>query len=259
MEEILNKFRDENGFVRDIHGLYKELIKYIEREDAIKLLKKIVEFNKTIISEVRKANTELSKIIMSRKDEFEVIEYVSVDKTVNKRVEKNVPDDREIIFYINYIEEHLDDNNFLNILPKNTDKDSFRILFKIMNYYKSKIEFIQSILSIETNAEDIEYLEDELVKIVPIYEKILEYKDSVKNVAAEEKESFKNKVSYFLNKCTPYIYLDIKDSPENYDSIMKLINSIEIGTFKNIRSFTGQFKGLFEVRDISNGTKLYLR
>ena len=101
MEEILNKFRDENGFVRDIHGLYKELIKYIEREDAIKLLKKIVEFNKTIISEVRKANTELSKIIMSRKDEFEVIEYVSVDKTVNKRVEKSVQDDREIIFYNN--------------------------------------------------------------------------------------------------------------------------------------------------------------
>lgn len=256
MEEILNKFRDENGFVRDIHGLYKELIKYIEREDAIKLLKKIVEFNKTIISEVRKTNTELSKIIMSRKDEFEVIEYVSVDKPANKKVEKSVLDDKEIIFYINYIEEHLADYNFLNILPKNNDKDSFRILFKIINYYKSKIEFIQSILSIETNATDIEYLENELVKIVPIYEKILEYKDSVKNVAAEEKESFKNKVSYFINKCTPYIYLDIKDSPEDYDSIMKLINSIEIGTFKNIRSFTGQFKGLFEVRDISNATRV---
>ena len=41
MEEILNKFRDENGFVRDIHSLYKEMIKYIEREDAIKLIKKV--------------------------------------------------------------------------------------------------------------------------------------------------------------------------------------------------------------------------
>ena len=256
MEEILNKFRDENGFIKDIYGLYKELIKYIEKKDALNVLKKIIEFNQSIIIDVKKANAELSKIIMSRKDDFEIVDYVKVDKPVHKRVEKTEVEDREILFYINYIEEHLDDNNYLNILPKNNDKDSMRLLFKIINYFKSKIEFIQSILSIETKSQDIEYLENELVKYVPIYEKILEYKDSIKNVLEEEKESFKNKVSYFINKCTPYIYLDIKDSPENYDSIMKLINSIEIGTFKNIRSFSGQFKGLFEVRDISNGTRV---
>lgn len=256
MEEILKKFRDENGFVRDIHGLYKELIKYIEKKDALNVLKKIIEFNKSIINELKKVNDDLSKIIMSRKDEFEVVEYVKVDKQAHKKLEKSIHDDRDIIFYINYIEEHLEDNMYLNILPKNNDKDSLKIFFKIINYYKSKIEFIQSILSIETNAEDIEYLENELVKISPIYEKILEYKDSIKNVSVSEKESFKNKVSYFINKCIPYIYLDIKDSPESYDSIIKLINSIEIGTFKNIKSFAGQFKGLFEVRDISNGTRV---
>ena len=256
MEQILKKFKDENGFVRDIHGLYRELIKYVDTANAIKLIKNIADSNKIVISNVKKINADLSKIIMSRKDEFEVIEYVSIDKPVNKRVEKSVLDDKEIIFYINYIEEHLDDYNFLNILPKNTDKESFRILFKIINYYKSKIEFIKNLLSIETNTEDIEYLENELVKIVPIFEKILEYKESIKNVSVEEKNTFKNKVSYFINKCTPYIYLDIKDNPEDYDSIMKLINSIEVGTFKNIRSFTGQFKGLFEVRDISNGTRV---
>lgn len=256
MEEILKKFRDENGFVRDIHGLYKELIKYIEKKDALNVLKKIIEFNKSIINELKKVNDDLSKIIMSRKDEFEVVEYVKVDKQAHKKLEKSIHDDRDIIFYINYIEEHLEDNKYLNILPKNNDKDSLKIFFKIINYYKSKIEFIQSILSIETNAEDIEYLENELIKIVPIFEKILEYKESIKNVSIEEKESFKNKVSYFINKCTPYIYLDIKDSPESYDSIIKLINSIEIGTFKNIKSFAGQFKGLFEVRDISNGTRV---
>lgn len=256
MEEILNKFRDENGFIKDIYGLYKELIKYIEKKDALNLLKNIIEYNKSIISEVKKINADLSKLIMSRKDDFEIVEYVKVDKPIHKRVENPKIDNKDILFYINYIEEHLDDNNYLNILPKNNDKDSMRILFKILNYYKSKIEFVKSILSIEHNPKDIEYLENELVILLPIYEKILEYKDSIKNVLEEEKINFKNKVSYFINKCTPYIYLDIKDSPEIYDSIMKLINSIEIGTFKNIKSFAGQFKGLFEVRDISNGTRV---
>lgn len=256
MEQILDKFKDENGFVKDIHGLYTELIKYIDKKAALNILKSIIKSNQSIIFNIKKTNTELSKIITSRKNNFEIIEYESVNKTVLKRKEPKKVDNKEIVFYTNYIEEHLDNNNYLNILPKNNDKDSMYLLFKIINYYKSKIEFIKSLLSIETNNKDIEYLENELVNLVPIYEKILEYKDSIKYVLEKEKESFKNKISYFLNKTTPYIYLDIKDSPENYDSIMKLINSIEIGTFKNIKSFTGQFKGLFEVRDISNGTRV---
>lgn len=256
MEEILNKFKLEFGFIKDINTLYTELIKYTDKKDALNILKNVIKTNQSIIFNIKKTNTELSKIITSRKNDFEIVEYKSVDKPIYKIHNTKDKENKEITFYINYIEEHLLDNNYLNILPKNNDKDSMYLLFEIINYYKTKIEFIKTLLSIETNSKDIEYLENELVNLVPIYENIIEYKDSIKNVLEEEKESFKNKVTYFLNKTIPYIYLDIKDSPENYNSIIKLINSIEIGTFKNIKSFTGQFKGLFEVRDISNGTRV---
>lgn len=59
MEEILNKFKDKNGFIKDIYGLYKELIKYIEKKDALNVLKKTIEYNKSIIGSIKKENTEL--------------------------------------------------------------------------------------------------------------------------------------------------------------------------------------------------------
>jgi len=55
-----------------------------------------------------------------------------------------------------------------------------------------------------------------------------------------------------------YLYCDIEDSIESFESIKMLINSIKTGRFKNLKNFSNndKTKGLLEVRDISNKTRI---
>lgn len=260
MEKIINKYKDENGLIRNLFDLYRELTNVLSKTEALKQIKKLSEENIIILRRTKRENIEMEKIILSRNLEVENIEYIQQEeitkppKTIEQKI--NIEIDKDIEFYISYIEENLMDNAYLEILPKNNDRESIEILIKLLNYFKSKISLSEYFLSLETNLTEIAFLENELAKYYPIYKTIKEYKESLKNITEIEKKEFKNKVSYFMYGDIPYIYKDIEDNPESFETVLKLIESIEDGTFKNIDSFTNKLKGLLEVKNLSKQVRV---
>ena len=61
-----------------------------------------------------------------------------------------------------------------------------------------------------------------------------------------------------MNGDEPYLYTDIEDYSETYESIEILLNSLKKGEFKNIKTFNhnDKTKGLLELRDLTHRTRL---
>ena len=257
MEKLIESYKDNNGFIKSLLEIYKSLVKNdIAKKDAINNLSFLYSENISSLKKYKENYNLEKKILENRNKEKVFLNYekeLTKDKT--KESNKKEKDDIFIDFYIDYINENIEDDAFLDILPKQLDEESIKILTKILNYYKSKINFAISLLSIEDNKDDFEELVSDLVLPNYIYEKIIEYKDNLKNIKNEEKDKFKNNILFFMNSEEPYLYYDIVDNPTCYSSINKLLNSIINGTFKNITKFT-DIPGLLEVRDISNQTRI---
>ena len=253
------KFEDENGYISNLEAVHIMLKNNnYKKEDIIKILSELYLKNKEITKNITKENRELL--------EFSKKTKLFNEKNYEKKIrEESIIKEKNIIlsengnynFYIDYIENNYD-NDFLNILPKNNDDNSLKIIDMVIIHYLREINLLKYNLVNETNDDDIKYIQDNLIKDEYIYNKIYEYKNNLININLEEEETLLNNVVYFMNEDIPYVYYDIMDDPDSLDSIIKLIESIEIGTFKNIKAFSNndKFRGLFEVRDITNKTRV---
>lgn len=256
MEELLIKYKDENGFISDIMGLYKELCDLYGKKESLKIINNLYEENKKALKQVRNKNNELEKALELRKKNIENVDYIKKDKLDEKKDTKKLMVKEDVSFYITYIKENLDNDSYLDILPKNNDKESMIILINILSTLLKIIEFNKYFLTIETNKEQINIMLNEIEIYTNVYNKILEYKNNLKYSSKEELEQFKNKVSYFMYGDIPYIYKDIKNNPESFDTVLKLIDSIKNGTFKNIEFFINRLKGLIEVKHLSQQIRI---
>lgn len=256
MEELLKKYKDENGYIEDLLSVYKSMYEIgIPSDEIIKTFKNILEDNKAIKRILEKDNSRL-KAIISKKDSIVDKEYIKSQKSVSKTYLKKEHEDINLQFYIEYIQNNLDDDRFLDLLPNNKDIESINIINKILAYYLKEINTIKYFLSFETEKKHIDDMSESLINNSNIYEKIVEYKNSL--FLIEKSQQRKNEIIYYMNGSIPFVYTDIEDYPENYESIINLIESIEDGKFKNIKLFTNndKLRGLMEVRDLSNGTRI---
>ena len=108
----------------------------------------------------------------------------------------------------------------------------------------------------EKDKKEIDIMIEDLSKYESIFNNIKKHKESL--YYNENKVQEKNKLVFYMNKDKSFIYDDIVDYPNLYDSIYNLLKSIENGTFKNIKYFSNndKLKGLCEVRDVANATRI---
>lgn len=254
MEKIFSKYRDEYGYIINLEDLYKQLKRNnYDIKDIIQILNSIKVSNYNILKELIISNKNREKLA-KRKDNIEINNYIKKDK--EKKYIDKIKKERDhinILFYIEYINSKLENDEFLNILPKDNNKESLNIIDSILINYLKEIKFLEYILI--TEKDDINFITNELIKYKYIFNKIMEYK---KGLCIVLEDSFKNNLIYFMDNDIPYVFKEILNDIDNIKSILKLLKSIENGNFLNIKAFTNndKFKGLFEVRDLSKRNRV---
>lgn len=252
ISDLSKKYMDERSYVRDLRALYNELKEIIPDNNAKATIFNLYFNNIDIIIDLRNNNKNNEKLKALKEKKKNFIDYEKQEKEEQREKTLKQKENVDISFYIEFI-ENVDNDEFLSILPNNKDKASLLIIDTILSYYLKEINTLKYLISI---SEDQEYI-NSLEKYLLIFNTILDYKNKLLSVN-EEKQVIDNEIFYYMNGNISYIYNDILDYPEIYESIKVLIDSIKNGSFKNIKYFTnnGKTKGLVEVRDIRNNTRV---
>ena len=259
MENLINKYKDEYGYILNLEQLYKELLNNNMPINEIKIIiNEIIENNNNIRLSLSNKNKNLSKYnknkqIIEENYPLKLLKYYK--NIIPKIIIKN---HINIDFYIDYIEKHLDNDEFISILPKKLNCDGLEIIDNILIHYIKTIKEIDiELVNIKDN-EDIDFWCNEKNKYLKIIRLIKEYKDSFNYIEKIEEDNFKNEVVYFLNNNdVPYIISDIKNDENSYESIYSLIESIENGTFKQIKTLTVESSyTVYEVRAFKQHTRI---
>lgn len=253
MEIIINKYKDEKDYVSNLEDLYNELCFYISKSEASDIIETIYFKNLEILNELKKENRDFQNIKKLKDKRGELLNYICKEKSNYKEnIKIKVIEKIDISFYIDYI-LNSSDNSYLSLLPSSNDKESLLIVDNILTYFIKEINTIKYLLSID---EDLTYIEI-LNKNILIYNELINFKNEIINSNNSDK-IVENEILYYMNGDTSYIYNDIIDSPEVFNSINTLIDSIKSGLFKKIKYFSNNKKtrGLLEVRDLSNKTRV---
>ena len=259
LNKLIEQYKDENGFISNLTSLFYELDKnHISLKEIYDIISNIQKINEKIIEQIKKDNKRMISIINKKEQEKETIhEEITKDNNIEIKVSKNKSIKIDIDFYIKYINENLEDNKYLEILPNNNDQESLKIIDSILIYYFKEINYIKYFLNIEKNNNEINNMQLNLITYNDIFQTIKNYKENVLYIP-EEKHT-KNELVYFMKGNLPYIISDLKGEETSYQSIYSFLESIENGKFKNPKMFTSneKFKGIMEVRDLENQTRIF--
>jgi len=258
MEKIIKKYEDVNGYVTDIFGLYNELCILFTKKEAYEIIKNVYVKNDKIKEDLKRKNNKQETIKKLREKEVILVDYVNKvqnTKEFDSSKKTYVREFIEISSYISYILDNVDDKSYLSILPNDTSKESLLLLDNIITYFIKEINITKYLLNF-ANSSEIEKLD----LYTAIYNNLIEYKKNLIN-PIKTSEITENEVVYYMNGNVSFLYSDIVDSPLKYTSIKVLIDSIKSGQFKGLKYFSNndKTKKLFEVRDLSNKTRVFFR
>ncbi len=158
----------------------------------------------------------------------------------------------DISFYWNHL-KHNKNGNWENTLPKKENPQFFLLMnLLIAEVLKEIKEMEEFILKEQLEGEDKLDFEQEIIENRQLIHSLISYRD--KKEESNVKETSKNKIVYltsYNNNCYAISDASRDIEPDFYPSFLELIESIENGTFKNIKAFTNSEKlnGLLEVRN----------
>ena len=254
LDEIIEKYCNNSLFI-NIDNIEPYLLE-LSIESRNKLLKEIFNYNKNIYKELKKQNEEYLKILNSNNE--------NLTKPVNKinKVKNSLykEDDRisqvlniDISFYLDCMSHMQNLSELDEFLPDKANENYTDIINSILIKLLEEKVIIQRLMK-ETKKEDPDmiYYKEELTKVL---EKI-NYIKNYNNRITVFKENFVKKTNHIiflntnaLNNC--FMNDILKNIDEHYYGYVKdLLESIKYGSFKNVKSFTGNDKltGLFEVK-----------
>ena len=230
------------------------VIFYKEKTDK-ENIEEVIRYNLKQTSKIKEEIRKLTKIDSSK------VKVTEISKVVEHQEVKVESEELEeyTYYYYNIIEDlkkckTLDEKKkcIYEDLPTFDNKNYTNIVKRII------AEFYYEINEYKIMMDEYEDLKDdankqiesliEVIAIIRSHIKLLDKKDILKE------EPKHNKIVFFprLSTDTPYILSDIASVPtENYDDFKVLLESIEYGTFKNVKQFSTNnnvLKGIFEVR-----------
>ena len=257
MVEIISKYKDNNGYVRELEQLRRELESLVTKDEASSIIKEVYENNLKILKDLDKENRRLESISKLKKKKKELLDYKLYKKEEKVKEDiKQIKVDKEyddITFYIDFIELNIDNDSYLSVLPSTKNNNDIKLLDRIISYFIKEKNSYKQYLSFDGDLEALELYES----YDTVCKKLLDYKENL-FIEEEKEEKVLNEVSYYMNGDEPYLYTDIEDYPETYESIEMLLNSLKKGEFKNIKTFNhnDKTKGLLELRDLTHRTRL---
>lgn len=157
----------------------------------------------------------------------------------------------DVVFYLNQIKECTSIDEILSVLPKNKGYNFENTINTILLYFIEEcVEIEQFIASENLTKKDQEGFIKELHEIQKTINAIVDYRNQEH---IEEKQEIKNYLVYLTSSSgNVYALSDLKTiDVEYYESFLELIQSIQEGTFKNVKAFNNNNKigQLYEVKN----------
>ena len=240
-EKYNNVFITSDTFLdMDMNGLsdeeYRELISQIEKHNAEIYRRKTMEL---------KSFKERSQNLTEEK---KITKNVEIQEEYVAKPEKEEKTD--ITFYWNLLQSCKNESDYIHALPKPTNPQYNLLMNLILAECLKEMKEIEEFLQEEelTEEEKLEFI-NELKEKRNRFSKVLQYRDHKEELEVEEEE---NKLIYLDSFYgNTYALNDIKKiDVKFYETFLELIESIQNGTFKNIKAFQNNQKlnGLLEVK-----------
>ena len=235
-------------------------IEDFSEEELIELLDYNKRTNNILKSEIEKLNKATDTII-------ETPEETVLEEEKEEKDDRDSDFEEEVYYYLDEMKSLKEENQIKEdlryILPSKSNVKYKKLIMRLLAEVSKDIKEHKEIILEETgeDKEGQKELEDDIVFLL---EKQKEIASSLIEDVNEEKdvEPEENKLIFVpTSKGSENIRIleDIQGlKTESYQSFVELLNSIKNGTFKEVKRFTGDvdLKGISEVRDISNGTRI---
>ena len=217
---------------------YRDLVYKIEKHNAEVYWKKSMDL-RNFKERQRNLEKEQQEEKPNKKEFIECLEN-------NKETEEKI----DITFYWNLLNSCKNETDYIHALPKPSNPQYYLLMNLILAECLKDMKEIEEFLQEEELSEEerMEFLNELKEKRIR-FSKIMEYRDHKEELEVEEKENqFLYLESFYGNT---YALSDIKKiDVKFYDVFLELLESIQNGTFKNIKAFQNNQKlnGLLEVK-----------
>ena len=247
IKDIINCFKSESGFIEDIDNIVeflKNSIPNITTEKINEILILIFDYNKELNKCLEKENQEFEKLIQNRKTI--IGQQVNSTKIIQPMELHDIVEEQlDISYYKKQIDNCNDLSEIESLLPKrNVENFSELINYILLSLLQEETEFRQMLYEsskiLEEDFEILEYING----IKRKFEIVKNYRD-FNPKTSEVTEITKNSLIFLTTKYGNVCALsDIKNiNFEYYEGLLKLLESIIDGTFKNVKSFNIQRTG----------------
>ena len=248
VEELIELYKDEFGYVSDIRDLTKFLKEHedIDIKERNMLLFRIIEWN-------LKKEKENRALLEGIKPVIETHDVETIEEPAKAQIDKKETTIMEVGHYIDAIKACDDDDFLTEILPSIYDNNFDSIIGAILLYFFNEITLGNQMLKEEESEESIEYLRAIIKRDKEIIRIIKEYsKDEEECVTIEETEESKpvNKL-IFLKKSNNSLYIDDDiDDIAIEDDILPILNDIINGSITREKRFhnSNELKGISAIR-----------
>lgn len=254
--DIINKFKNEFGFVENIDALVEYLkIESFNIEQINEILQQVQKYNQDVNKRLEKENIEFDKALKSRRtlDTTEIYEPATIDYEPVK-INFSHTHEVDISYYKIQVDNCEDISKLEDALPKRASENFEQIInYLLISLLQEEISFRQLLYNegkrLESDAELYSYVK----LLCQKFEFIKSYRGQKAEQVIESHNEASNKLVFLTTNYGNVCALsDVKDiDSEYYETFLKLLESIIDGTFKNVKTFVIPGSGTLvsEVKD----------
>lgn len=251
LEKIISKFCKDSKFIIDLDGLVEYLDDLnLDFEEKNKILSEVFLYNNKMYSLLVEENKKLEKIVArinvtNERKEIPVVEdeYEEIGKTIEPLI-------FDVSSYVTRIKKCENLEDIKNIVSNKNSINTAIIVKLFEEIFDIKKMLYQDRNNIDDDTKKYFDNEIEKLKIKVEYIKQIIAKSQKKNI--ETKDENENQMLFLkTNYGNVCLYSDLKDIPvDYYDIFYMLLESIRLGTFKNLKVLAGDgpLAGVSEVK-----------
>jgi len=240
--DIINKFKNEYGFVENIDGM----IEYLKGENYTieqinTILQQVLNYNQDVNRGLERENSDFEKALQSRRtlseEEFPTTELIDCKPI---KINFNGVPEIDISYYKIQVDNCVDLSQLEDALPKRNSENFEQIINHLLiSLLQEEMYFRQLLYNEGKNLDSDADVRSYVNQLREKFEFIKQYRDKkVEQEIINDKETSNRLIFLTTNYGNVCALSDIKDiDSEYYETFLKLLESIIDGTFKNVKTF----------------------
>lgn len=246
IEEIMEKYKDEYGYVRNL-----DIISALLKSDESMTVDEKSDIFLTILKHNLNQDEINKKKLKGKSKRKEELKKIS-DITEKSETIKNDTSLMDVTSYINSLKNCEDDDFLTELLPSIYDNNYESIITSILLYFYREISLAYKMIKKENDEESLEYLRSLVSDDKKIIDIIKEYnKEEEQEIVEDDVESLEKNKLIFLPKLNDslFIYQDI-DNIAIEDDVIPILKDIKDNKINREKRFHNhqELKGISALR-----------